>query len=76
MGFYSSDPEPGIGRDLWRLWSHERSHKSLTFGFHYLRSGFMLATIFFLGYLLWRRHVFVEPASQDPFIGRPSEEVR
>ena len=48
----------------------------LVFGFHHLRSGFMLSIIFFIGYLLWRRHVFAEPASQDPFIGRTSEEVR
>lgn len=48
----------------------------LVFGFHHLRSAFMLSLMFFIGYLLWRRHVFAEPASQDPFIGRPSEEVR
>ena len=48
----------------------------VAFGFHHFRSGFMLSIIFFIGYLLWRRHVFAEPASQDPFIGRTSEEVR
>jgi hypothetical protein len=37
----------------------------LVFGFHPLRTGFMLATMLFLGYLLWRRHVFTEPASHD-----------
>jgi hypothetical protein len=36
----------------------------------------MVTTIFFLGYLLWRRHLFIEPASQDLSIGRPSEELR
>lgn len=48
----------------------------LTFGYHHLRSGFMVATVFFLGYLLWRRHLFIEPGSQDPTIGRTSEELR
>ena len=48
----------------------------LTFGFHHLRSGFMLATIFFLGYLLWRRQVFTEATCQNPSIGRASEEAR
>lgn len=48
----------------------------LVFGFHHLRSGFMLATALFLCYLLWRRRLFIEPCSQDPTIGRTSEELR
>ncbi|MDC8447424.1 MAG: hypothetical protein LV473_03605 [Nitrospira sp.] len=46
------------------------------FGFHHFRSGFMLATIFLLGYLLWRRHMFSETAFQDFSIGPASEEGR
>jgi hypothetical protein len=48
----------------------------LAFGFHPLRSGFMLATMLFLGYLLWRRHVFTEPACHDASMGPASEEFR
>jgi hypothetical protein len=48
----------------------------LAFGFHPLRSGFMIATMLFLGYLLWRRNVFTEPASHDSSIGPASEELR
>jgi hypothetical protein len=48
----------------------------LAFGFHHLRSGFMVATMCFLGYLLWRRHVFTESASHDSSIGPASEELR
>ena len=48
----------------------------LAFGFHPLRTGFMLATLLFLGYLLWRRHVFTEPASHDASMGPASEEFR
>jgi len=33
----------------------------LAFGFHILRSGFMATTILFMAYLIWRRHLFVEP---------------
>jgi hypothetical protein len=48
----------------------------LVFGFHPLRTGFMLATMLFLGYLLWRRHVFTEPASHDASMRPASEEFR
>jgi hypothetical protein len=48
----------------------------LVFGFHPLRTGFMLATMLFLGYLLWRRHVFTEPASHDASMRAASEEFR
>jgi hypothetical protein len=46
----------------------------VSFGFHPLRSGFMLSTLLFLGYLIWRRGVFSDlhphvrsasPASQE-----------
>jgi len=33
----------------------------LTFGFHTVRSGFIATTILFMAYLMWRRHLFVEP---------------
>ncbi len=32
----------------------------LAFGFHVVRSGFMVTTALFVGYLLWRRHLFGE----------------
>lgn len=51
-----------------------KAMNQLTFGFHHLRSGFMLATTFFVCYLLWRRHLFIEPGSQEPTIGRTWEE--
>jgi hypothetical protein len=47
----------------------------LAFGFHYLRSGFMGATCLFIGYLLWRRHLFTQAPFHDPSIGPASQEV-
>ena len=61
---------------LWGFGLVSEAMNQLTFGFHHLRTGFMLATIFFLGYLLWRRQVFTEATCQNPSIGRASEETR
>ncbi len=48
----------------------------LTFGFHPLRSRFMGATFVFMGFLLWRRHLFTHTPFHDPSIGTASEEFR
>jgi hypothetical protein len=48
----------------------------LTFGFHPLRSGFMGATLMFMGFLLWRRHLFTHTSFHDPSIRTTSEELR
>lgn len=46
-----------------------------SFGFHPLRSGFMLTTLLFMGYLAWRRTVFSDPQSQAPRAKPASQEA-
>lgn len=47
----------------------------VSFGFHPLRSGFMLTTLLFIGYLAWRRTVFADPQPQTPCAKPASQEA-
>jgi len=37
----------------------------IVFGFHSIRTAFVASTLLFLGYLVWRRGLFADAASQD-----------
>ena len=46
----------------------------LTFGFHQIRSVFMVTTLLFASYLIWRRAVFTdEPMSENRPKPEPQE---
>ena len=45
----------------------------LAFGFHPVRFGFMGTTTLFVGYLIWRRHWFVDDESMTNIRPSPSE---
>jgi hypothetical protein len=46
------------------------------FGFHQLRTGFMVSTALFLCYVAWRRILFVDPAPPATRLASSSPEVR
>lgn len=45
------------------------------FGFHLVRSGFMLTTFGFLAYLVWRRMLFADAVSAGRPLGPPASEL-
>ena len=47
----------------------------LEFGFHYLRTGFMAATILFLWYVAWRRALFADPVAPAQRLASSTPEV-